>query len=90
MPNYEYKCKHCNHKFENVSSWMESHDMKCPRCGGETQRLISMPNLKTDTNFGYTGKVDKRLGKRPIEGRKDFWNRVEEKGLQEIDLKNVD
>ena len=93
MPLYEFKCKHCNHKFDKVTSYMESHDMRCPRCGGTTQKLVSCPTLITDTSFGMTGRVDKRFGPRPIEGRKDWDQRMKEKDYVELsvhDVKNQD
>ena len=53
------------------------------------KKIISIPNLVTDTNFGLTGKYDDRLGGPKIEGRKDFWRRVKQKGLKEVCLKEL-
>ena len=59
------------------------------KCGGKARKIISRPNLITDTNFGYTGKYDRRLGGPKIEGRKDFWTRAKNQGLKEVDLKEL-
>lgn len=90
MPIYLYKCKHCRHITEEVRSVKKRKGGKCKCCGGEQQQLVTKPAvLITDTSFGYTGKVDKRLGDRPIEGRKDWKQRVEEKGYMELERSDV-
>jgi hypothetical protein len=61
----------------------------CEECGGVAKKIISIPNLVTDTNFGYTGKYDVRLGGPKIEGRKDFWRRAKNKGLKEVCLRTL-
>ncbi|MFA5163824.1 MAG: zinc ribbon domain-containing protein [Patescibacteria group bacterium] len=91
MPLYEFKCKGCGditEEYKNMSS--KCRYIKCKSCGGSMVKIISRPNLITDTNFGYTGKFDSRLGGGKIEGRQDFWNRVKAKGLQEIDIKSLE
>lgn len=86
MPLYEYECNQCNKIFSLVRNLNEYKEKgKCPNCGLMSERIMSVPNVVTDTNFGYTGKVDKRLGRRPIAGRKDFRQRVRKKGYIEID-----
>lgn len=43
MPNYEYRCLNCNHKFEIFLSYQEyeSSSVLCPDCGQpEPQRVI--------------------------------------------------
>jgi putative FmdB family regulatory protein len=87
MPLYEYKCGVCRH----ITCEMRSFDdyelpCICEKCGGVAKKIISRPNLVTDTNFGYTGKYDPRLGGPKIEGRKDFWRRARNKGLKEVCL----
>ncbi len=47
--------------------------------------MISRPSIVTDTNFGYTGKVDPRLGGTKIEGRKDWHARLAEQGKEITD-----
>lgn len=69
---------------------MKSHKLKCPRCKGQTQRLVSQFVPVTDTSFGYTGTVDRRVGPKPIEGRKDWHNRLEAKGLVPLTKADLD
>lgn len=85
MPLYEFQCRQCRAKF---TLYRKPEDYrkkaKCPDCGAMAGRIISMPNLITDTNFPGTGIVDKRLGERPIAGRRDYSQRLKKKGLVEI------
>jgi len=89
MPLYSYKCKHCEHKFDELKAVKDRNGVKCPRCHGDATKLISVPGLQTDTSFIYTGQVDKRLGKRPIEGRRDWEKRAKDKGLVPLTKKDL-
>ncbi|MFH1570622.1 MAG: zinc ribbon domain-containing protein [Gemmatimonadota bacterium] len=42
MPTYEYECKKCGQRFEEVQSIKAAPLKRCPRegCGGRVQRLI--------------------------------------------------
>ena len=40
MPNYDYQCQKCQHKFEVFQSIKAARIKKCPKCGGEVKRLI--------------------------------------------------
>ncbi|MDD5730815.1 MAG: zinc ribbon domain-containing protein [Candidatus Omnitrophica bacterium] len=40
MPNYDYECTECGHKFEAFQSITEKHLTKCPKCGKKLKRLI--------------------------------------------------
>jgi putative FmdB family regulatory protein len=40
MPTYDYKCKQCEHQFENFQSITSDPLSECPECGGEVKRLI--------------------------------------------------
>ncbi|MBW1972351.1 MAG: zinc ribbon domain-containing protein [Deltaproteobacteria bacterium] len=42
MPIYEYLCKVCGHKFEEFKSISKANECPaCPKCGGETEKLLS-------------------------------------------------
>lgn len=41
MPNYDYKCQKCSHKFEVLQPITAKPLEKCPKCGGSVKRLIS-------------------------------------------------
>ena len=88
MPIYEYRCKE-HGDFEEFSR-MSDYDKKrkCPKCGVIATKLISCPNLQTDTNFFATGQYDNRVCDNyddKIEGRKDWQRRLDKKGLRELD-----
>lgn len=55
MPIYEFKCKKCGHKFEELCRFGQK-DVYCPQCGGaETDRLLSVFALgNTGTGGGKT------------------------------------
>ncbi len=40
MPIYEYRCKKCGYKFEELVLPGEKEPEKCPKCGGELERLF--------------------------------------------------
>lgn len=93
MPLYEYYCDICGTVTEDLRPIEERNNVCiCGNCGFVAVKMMSTPNLVTDTNFGYTGKVDKRLGTKPIEGRADWNRRVKEKNyapLSQHDLKEL-
>lgn len=41
MPTYEYQCKKCKHEFEVFQQITEKPIKNCPKCKGDSQRLIS-------------------------------------------------
>lgn len=85
MPIYEYQCN-CGNRFSEIRNEARRRSAKC-KCGLRAKQAVSMFSVVTDTNFWYTGKFDTRLGSK-IEGRKDFWNKVEKKGYHEIPTKD--
>ncbi len=42
MPIYEYKCNKCNHKFEKLESFNAESVSKCPVCGTNARRQLSL------------------------------------------------
>ena len=50
MPFYEYRCKICDHWFEEFRG-MDAEPLKtCPECGGEVKQLISLGNGQVELN----------------------------------------
>ncbi len=41
MPTYEYRCRNCQFRFERFLKITEDPVVKCPKCGGVAERLIS-------------------------------------------------
>lgn len=49
MPIYEYKCKKCNHKFEELV--FGNKKMKCPKCGSDDLKKL-IPTFLVGKNLG--------------------------------------
>ncbi len=49
MPTYEYRCLKCGEEFTRVMSIseFEKGGVVCPKCGGDTQQLMSQFIPKT-------------------------------------------
>ena len=41
MPNYEYRCRACDHHFEKLQAFGEEPVTECPKCQGALVRVIS-------------------------------------------------
>ena len=41
MPTYQYRCPECHYEFEEFQNISEEPIRVCPKCKGETRRLIS-------------------------------------------------
>ncbi len=42
MPVYEYLCPHCENKFERLRPMSDGLQSRCPDCGTEAPRVLSM------------------------------------------------
>jgi len=40
MPNYDFECLSCHHKFEMFQNMSDKVLTKCPKCGKKVKRLI--------------------------------------------------
>ena len=62
MPRYEYECSK-GHQYERVEGFDAPTEQTCPKCGGSSRRLISMPAVifkgpgfySTDNRKGQAG-----------------------------------
>jgi len=41
MPLYDYKCKECDHEFEEVRKIKDRYEVSCPKCTGKCDLLIT-------------------------------------------------
>lgn len=49
MPIYEYRCRKCGNVFEEWVKTFESAELEaCPRCGGESERILSNTSFKLE------------------------------------------
>lgn len=45
MPNYDFKCTQCDTAFKKSMPYGSKELVPCPKCGGKTQRLITIPAM---------------------------------------------
>ncbi len=58
MPIYEYRCPHCDHKFDLLRSFSQAEDPPpCPECATEAKRLISRFSSFSKTSNGASSSV---------------------------------
>ncbi len=49
MPIFEYECKDCNHKFEELFLSSDDSASKCPECGkGNVEKLMSAGSFRAN------------------------------------------
>jgi len=68
MPIYEYNCKNCEHKFEEIQKISDAILVKCPKCGEDSlQKLISASGFRLagggwyETDFKSSGETKRNL-----------------------------
>ena len=44
MPIYEFRCKNCNNKLEEIVVFKDFVLKCCPKCGGKLKKLVSCPS----------------------------------------------
>ena len=68
MPTYEYKCRKCQHEFEEFQSILAEPVKVCPSCNGQVERIISGGAGLIFKGSGFYITDYKRAGeKRPTE-----------------------
>ncbi len=90
MPIYDYRCDHCGHVFSAVQSFSDEALDKCPSCGKQPRRLLSMPAIvfkgsgwyKTDSRPAEKGSAD---GASSSDKKGD--TKTETKGDSKVDTK---
>jgi putative FmdB family regulatory protein len=60
MPNYEYLCKKCGHRFEQIRKFSDKHLTKCPECGGVLEQVISAPAVQFKGSGWYVTDYAKK------------------------------
>ena len=60
MPIYEYRCTGCRHTLEKIQKVSEAPLKRCPRCGGNLEKLFSVAAVQFKGggwySDGYSGK----------------------------------
>lgn len=84
MPIYEYNCKRCGKNFEVRQKFVDEPLKVHETCGGEVQRLISVPSLRFKgtgwyvTDYGRNGVLPAASNSNGHRGSKDG-NKTESK-----------
>jgi putative FmdB family regulatory protein len=60
MPNYEYLCQKCGHRFEQIRKFSDKHLKKCPECGGVLEQVISAPAVQFKGSGWYVTDYAKK------------------------------
>ncbi len=60
MPNYEYLCKKCGHRFEQIRKFSDKQLRKCPECGGVIEQVISAPAVQFKGSGWYVNDYPKK------------------------------
>ena len=60
MPLYEYLCKKCGHRFEEIRKFSDKHVQKCPECGGAIEQVISAPAVQFKGSGWYVTDYAKK------------------------------
>ncbi|MBO8169640.1 MAG: zinc ribbon domain-containing protein [Thermoanaerobacteraceae bacterium] len=55
MPNYDFKCKQCNHKFSRRVSFSEKDRVTCPKCQGAAEQIFTGFLYSKPSGGGSTG-----------------------------------
>jgi putative FmdB family regulatory protein len=60
MPNYEYLCTKCGHRFEQIRKFSDKQLRKCPECGGLIEQVISAPAVRFKGSGWYVNDYAKK------------------------------
>ena len=60
MASYDYECKECSNVQEVQHGMNESPEIVCEKCGGETKRVIVLPNVKFTDSFRFGREKDNK------------------------------
>lgn len=55
MPIFDFKCRECGSVTERFVK-SSTEEARCSCCGGETDKLLSMPHVVLPANAGFPGK----------------------------------
>jgi putative FmdB family regulatory protein len=65
MPNYEYLCNKCGHRFEKIQKFSDAMLKKCPECGGKIEQVISAPAVQFKGSGWYVTDYAKKSSALP-------------------------
>jgi putative FmdB family regulatory protein len=65
MPNYEYLCQKCGHRFEKIQKFSDAMLKKCPECGGKIEQVLSAPAVQFKGSGWYVTDYAKKSAPTP-------------------------
>ena len=68
MPNYEYLCRKCGHRFEKIQKFSDAMLKKCPECGGKIEQVISAPAVQFKGSGWYVTDYAKKSSAQSASG----------------------
>jgi putative FmdB family regulatory protein len=68
MPNYEYLCQKCGHRFEKIQKFSDAMLKKCPECGGKIEQVISAPAVQFKGSGWYVTDYAKKSSAPSVSG----------------------
>jgi putative FmdB family regulatory protein len=68
MPNYEYLCQKCGHRFEKIQRFSDAMLKKCPECGGKIEQVLSAPAVQFKGSGWYVTDYAKKSSALPVSG----------------------
>lgn len=89
MPLYEYQCKKCKHRFEQIQKFSDKPVKKCPECGGPVEKLISTSAVQFKgsgwyvSDYGRKGSGQSSSSSESDGGAKDSKDSKESKDTKE-------
>ena len=89
MPLYEYQCKKCKHRFEQIQKFSDKPVKKCPECGGPVEKQISTSAVQFKgsgwyvSDYGRKGSGQSSSSSESDGGAKDSKDSKESKDAKE-------
>lgn len=80
MPNYDYVCLVCNHRFEQFQKMTDEPLKECPVCQGELKRLIGSGLAPIFKGGGFYQTDYKNSNSQISKAKKDTTEKVSREG----------
>ena len=79
MPLYEYECKQCGERFEDICKFSDPPLTEHENCGGELKKLLSAPAIQFKGTGWYVTDYAKKSGGESDTSNKDGAEKKTEK-----------
>ena len=82
MPNYDYICQKCGNEFEDFKPIAESAHTKCPKCGGNANKTVSLVGFAIHDTMRNRRTADNAARDADLE--RDMKDRLGIAGIQKL------